>query len=244
MTTPSPSPIPVLMYHQIDQAPPRNTPMRGLTVTPAAFARQMATFRLLGYRGLSMPALLPYLRGEKQGKVIGITFDDGYLNTLEHALPVLVRNGFCATCYAVSAAPGHVNAWDTPKGLPEKPLMQPSHWREWVKAGMDIGGHTRSHAALSTLSPQACIEEIKGGREDLQAHTGHPVAHFCYPYGDHNNDIREHVICAGYTSATTVLPGRVRLNDDPYTLPRVMVARTHHLLYILSRALWGYEDPR
>jgi peptidoglycan/xylan/chitin deacetylase (PgdA/CDA1 family) len=78
-------PIPILTYHQIAQAPARGSPMRSLYVSPAAFSRQIRTLSLLGYQGLSMTSLMPYLRGEKTGKVVGITFDDGYANNLENA---------------------------------------------------------------------------------------------------------------------------------------------------------------
>ena len=67
--------LPILMYHQIDATPARGTPLRGLTVTPGSFARQMGLLRLLGYKGLSMGDMEPYLRGEKSGRVVGITFD-------------------------------------------------------------------------------------------------------------------------------------------------------------------------
>ena len=95
--------VPILMYHQIDTPPARGTPLRGLVVKPAAFARQMGLLRLLGWRGLAMRDLEPYISGEKTGKVVGITFDDGYRNNLEHALPVLLDHSFTATCYGVSA---------------------------------------------------------------------------------------------------------------------------------------------
>jgi peptidoglycan/xylan/chitin deacetylase (PgdA/CDA1 family) len=88
MPTLNRQPIPILVYHQIAGAPPKGSPFRGLYVAPAAFARQMAWLKLLGYKGLSMGALQPYLRGELSGKVVGITFDDGYRNNLTHALPV------------------------------------------------------------------------------------------------------------------------------------------------------------
>ncbi|NCX06152.1 MAG: polysaccharide deacetylase family protein, partial [Actinobacteria bacterium] len=74
------SPIPILMYHQIEVAPAKGAPLRGLVVAPTSFARQMHLLKLLGYQGLSMTDLLPYLRGERVGKVVGITFDDGFLN--------------------------------------------------------------------------------------------------------------------------------------------------------------------
>ncbi len=71
--------IPILMYHNIDY-PPKQAGMSGLYVHPGSFARQMAFLHYCGYRGVSLRELEPYLSGEKQGKVVGITFDDGYLN--------------------------------------------------------------------------------------------------------------------------------------------------------------------
>jgi peptidoglycan/xylan/chitin deacetylase (PgdA/CDA1 family) len=51
----------------------------------------------LGYKGLNMTELQPYLTGKKQGKVVGITFDDGYKNNLIHALPILKKFGHLAS---------------------------------------------------------------------------------------------------------------------------------------------------
>ena len=92
----------ILTYHQIEMAPPPPATFRSLYVAPASFARQMRWLKRLGYRGVSMGALMPYLRGEKVGKVVGLTFDDGYCNNLQHALPVLQELGFTATCYVMS----------------------------------------------------------------------------------------------------------------------------------------------
>ena len=91
-------PIPILMYHQVDAEPPKGSPMRGLVVSPATFSRQMAALNVLGFRGKSMGDLMPYLNGERQGKVFGITFDDGYENNLRCAMPILKRYGFTSTC--------------------------------------------------------------------------------------------------------------------------------------------------
>ena len=100
--------IPILMYHNIG-TPPVGARLRGLYVRSATFARQMRLLRLLGFQGLSMSAAMPYLRGEKQGRVAVITLDDGYLDALEHALPALRANGFSATCYVVSNRTGQDN---------------------------------------------------------------------------------------------------------------------------------------
>ena len=83
------APVPVLTYHQIDVPPARGTPFRSLTVHPKVFGRHMRWLARLGYRGLSMRELMPYLAGARSGKVFGLTFDDGFLNVHRHALPVL-----------------------------------------------------------------------------------------------------------------------------------------------------------
>ena len=234
--------IPILMYHQIDASPARGTPLRGLTVTPERFARQMALLRWFGYRGVSMDALTPYLSGEATGKVVGITFDDGYCNNLEHALPVLLRHGFTATCYAVSSPHERRNAWDEHIGVPQKPLFSPADMREWVKAGMDLGCHTRHHADLTQLSDEIAQEEIVGGRHELEDITGQAVRHFCYPYGHYTERDRQMVMDAGYTSATTTQRGCFHAGDDLFALRRVLIAHSNSLFLFGAKTMSAYED--
>lgn len=235
--------IPILMYHQIDVPPARGTPLRGLVVSPGSFARQMGLLRLLGYRGLSMHDLEPYLRGEKQGKVVGITFDDGYQNNLRNALPVLRRQQFTATVYAVSNMIGGRNDWD--QGLvAQKPLMDLQDWHAWRDAGMDIGSHTRTHARLTELDIVAAREEIAGSRRELEQQMGCPVRHFCYPYGRYALEHVELAREAGYATATTTDRGRVQAGEDPYTLRRIMVACSTNLAQFALKVMSNYEDRR
>ena len=138
----------ILTYHQIEMAPPPPAAFRSLYVAPASFARQMRWLQNLGYRGLSMRDLLPYLRGEKVGKVLGLTFDDGYCNNLQYALPVLQECGFTATCYVMSQLLGKTNVWDLENGVVQADLMTAAQIRQWAKAGMEIGAHTQTHCKL------------------------------------------------------------------------------------------------
>jgi peptidoglycan/xylan/chitin deacetylase (PgdA/CDA1 family) len=235
--------IPILMYHQIDTPPARGTPLRGLVVSPGSFARQMTLLRLLGYRGLSMRDLEPYLKGDKQGKVVGITFDDGFQNNLQHALPVLKKNGFTATCYGVSRMLGGSNSWD--QGLvAQKPLMTLEQWRAWRDAGMDIGSHTRTHADLTQLAPERAREEIALSKQELEQAIGCEVRHFCYPYGRFAAEHQTMTQAAGYATATTTQRGRVHPGDDPYALRRLMVARAVHLGQFALKVATRYEDRR
>lgn len=235
--------IPLLMYHQTDTPPARGTSLRGLVVSPSSFAWQMKMLRLLGFRGLSMRDLEPYLTGQRQGKVVGITFDDGYKNNLVNALPALLCNGFTATCYGVSSQLGGTNAWD--QGLvAEKALMDIDDWRAWCAAGMEVGSHTRTHAKLTQVSPAQAREEIVRSKQELESAIECEVRHFCYPYGwfepAHMDMVRE----AGYQTATTTQRGRAHKVSNPYALPRIMVARATNPLQFLMKIATSYEDRR
>ncbi len=257
--------ISILMYHQVDAIAPRGSPLRGLTVSPAAFARQMGLLKALGYRGLSMAELEPYLSGERQGKVVGLSFDDGYLNNLEHALPVLQRHGFSATCYAVSNALGGSNHWDHAKGLAPKALMNAQQMRAWLAAGQDIGAHSCDHVDLSTLQDPAAEQQIALCKAQLEAAVNAPVRHFCYPYGHYKAQHVEMVRAAGYTTATTTRRGRCAVplaatesmptasvldasEQKPSTalfeLPRVPVWGATSLAALWLKLATGYEDRK
>lgn len=236
--------IPILMYHQIDVPPPRGTPLRGLVVSPGSFARQMFFLKCLGYKGLSMRDLEPYLKGERQGRVVGITFDDGYQNNVQNALPVLKKHGFTATCYAVSSMIGGVNSWDRDIGVAQKSLMTTNDWHVWQDNGMEIGSHTRTHADLTKLTADAAIDEISASKRELEDSLGSEVRHFCYPYGRFDSTHCQMAQQAGYVTATTTRRGRVQPGDDLYTLRRILVARAAHLSLFALKIMTGYDDSR
>jgi peptidoglycan/xylan/chitin deacetylase (PgdA/CDA1 family) len=235
--------IPILMYHQIDVPPPRGTSLRGLIVAPNSFARQMVMLRLMGYRGLSMRDLEPYLRGEQQGKVVGVTFDDGYQNNLVHALPALLANGFTATCYGVSSMVGGTNAWDIGK-VEQKRLMTAEEWRAWYRAGMDVGSHTQTHSNLTQLSGQDARLQIVQSKDELQQMVGAEVRHFCYPYGWFESEHQEMVRTAGYVTATSTRRGRAQTGDNPHALKRIMIACATNPLQFFMKVATAYEDKR
>ncbi len=237
-------PIPVLVYHQIEEAPPKGQPFRSLYVSPSAFGRQMYLLKLLGYRGLSMSALQPYLSGERSGKVVGITFDDGYLNNLVHALPVLQRHGFSSTCYAVSGLAGKTNKWDEELGIAQTPLMNDGQMRQWVTGGQEIGSHTRSHVNLVESSDMTGETEIALGRSELEVMINAPIRHFCYPYGRYE---QKHVTMArqlGFATATTTQRSRCVGGDDVLEIPRVPILRSTSLPMFWIKIATGYEDRR
>ena len=235
---------PIFMYHNIARAPRGLKRWRSLYVSPGAFARQMWLLRRLGYTGLSMADAMPYLRGERHGRIAVITLDDGYVDNLQSALPVLQRYGFTATCYVVSGSIGRYNQWDAEKLGIQKPLMTPAQLRAWHDGGMEIGAHTRSHPHLTQCSQAQLKDEIAGSKADLEDVLGASVTQFCYPYGNMDDRVAEVTRACGYAAATTTQRGRAIIGTDLWRLPRVQVARHHVLPQFAMRAFTDYENNR
>jgi peptidoglycan/xylan/chitin deacetylase (PgdA/CDA1 family) len=231
------------MYHNIGE-PPSVAKLRGLYVRPRAFALQMRLLKLCGYRGVSMSEAMPYLRGEKSGRIAAITFDDGYVDTLENALPILRKNNFSATCYVVSQRIGQYNDWDEAALRVKKPLMDNQQLHVWQDAGMEVGAHTRTHPHLPQCSDEMLQSEIVGCRDDLTSLMGKAITQFCYPYGSVDARTVEAVHRAGYTGATTTQRGRARSNEDPMQLLRILVSGSTMPHLFLLKLLTRYEDRR
>lgn len=236
--------LPILTYHNIAPAPRDLHRWRSLYVSPAAFARQMALLHRLGYHGLSMAAAMPYLRGERAGRIAIITLDDGYADNLHAALPVLQQHGFSATCYVVSGSIGGHNAWDAAKLGVRKPLMSAAQLRAWHAAGMEIGAHTCTHPRLTQCDDTQLRSEVAGSKAALEDIVGTAVTQFCYPYGDVDERAVAAVRAAGFAAATTTARGRARAGTDLWRLPRVQIARHHVLVQFAWRILSSYEDRR
>lgn len=240
--------IPILMYHQIDVAAPKGSAMRGLVVAPRTFFWHMAVLWALGYRGLSMGDLEPYLQGARRGRVFGITFDDGYENNLQHALPVLRRFGFTSTCYVVADLVGQHNRWDTDLGVASARLMDAAQLQQWIDGGQEVGSHTLTHAHLPALSSAQQLQEIAVSRTRLESVLRQPggVRHFCYPYGEYTADTLQAVRASGYAGATTTERGRAWISPSigMWDLPRVLVSRTTTAAHLLLKCFTRYEDRR
>ena len=235
--------IPILMYHSIEDMP-KSTVMRSLHVPPKRFEMQMRLLNLFGYKGLSMRELTPYLEGKKTGKVVGITFDDGYQNNLINAAPILKKYKFSATCYLVSKRIGSTNIWDIDKGIAQNPLMTELEVKKWINLGLDIGAHTLTHQSLKKLNKKNCIKEINKCKVDLEQMFNLSIKDFCYPFGIFNEALVDITKKAGYSTATTMNRGRASIESNKLVLPRIPI--THHTLphLFLAKILTNYEDKR
>lgn len=235
------NPVPVLMYHSIGPVP-ASSRRRGLFVSARTFERQMALLARRGLRGVTVSEALPYLRGEAEGRVCAITFDDGFADNADVALPILERHGHRATCYVVSERIGGTNDWSFDVLGAASPLMDESRVRRWIEAGMELGAHTRTHARLTALDASALWDEIAGSKRALEDRFGREVTQFCYPWGAHDDRVVEAVREAGFTAATTTVRGRARPPLDLLRVPRLHVLRHHGPVAFRLKLFTSYGD--
>ncbi len=76
-------------------------------------------------------------------------------------------------------------------------------------AGMEIGGHTRTHPILTKIANDntALDKEILEPKHIIEEHLGHPIISFAYPFGMKNESVELAVARAGYQIARTTIGG-------------------------------------
>jgi len=205
----------ILTYHKLGPRPARAR-LKGLYVSQALFRKQLEELRADGFSSGQLTSCVEPSPGER----VVITFDDGYVNTLEHGLEALAATKFTAIQFLVADLLGGRNEWDIPLGEAPERTMDAFQVREWLAAGHDIGSHTLTHPCLTRLSRAQAGEEIQASRKKLEDLFGRPIQHFCYPYGDWDEGICEVVRNAGYKTACTTDPGVNTPGDSPFGLKR------------------------
>lgn len=207
------------MYHTIRRLPYDSN---GVGTSPERFEAQMQYLKQRGLRGVSMRELYRAMDSGSARGMVGLTFDDGYKDFLDPALPILERYGFTATVFVIGGLLGECNDWEhhyEPK--PRIELLDAEEVREVSERGMEVGAHSMSHAWLSGLDVQRLEEEVSGSRQVLSELLGEEVEGFCYPYGSVDRAAVAAVRSARYVYACAV---DARVEKSVYDLPRIPVA--------------------
>ncbi|CCH86413.1 polysaccharide deacetylase [Modestobacter italicus] len=218
---------PVLMYHSIS-ASTAPDPHR-LRVHPDRLDRHLRRLRRLGLRGVGLTELLRAQERGEAGRLVALTFDDGYTDFLEHAAPLLQRHGMTATLYVVAGRMDGANDWDSG---PRLPIMGADQVRAVAAAGHEVGSHTMTHARLAGADPATLTAEVTGSRRVLQDVLQAEVAGFCYPYGAYDTAAADAVAAAGYDNGCVIgdySPG------DRFTVPRCYVSPQDTAAHLVAR---------
>ncbi len=224
--------VSALMYHHIG-FPSRDTAHASLTVSPRKFERHMRWLRWRGYTAITPAQWFAFHQagGTFPKKSIILTFDDAYDDLMQYALPALKRQGFRAAVFVITQLSLMGGAWERKKVMTEEQI------REWAAQGMEVGGHSRTHADLTTLSDAALREEVNGSYLDLAEAGLRPVS-FAYPFGYFDKRVKA-AIAEKFQVAFTCEEGLNDLDTDPLSLRRTMVLPNDNLLDLELRARYG-----
>lgn len=189
--------VPILVYHNIlPTAEAAAQRIRGadLTMRPEVFAEQMRFLKERNIPVVSLGALVDALEGKRTlpPKAVVITFDDGRLNQLTHAVPILRQYGFTATFFPFTHAMDR-----NPRYLTWAQL------RELQQAGFTVGSHTSLHVRMDRMKDaQQMHAEVTGSRERLAEKLGPGATEYlAYPFGVVTAAGDSAVRAAGYRAA-------------------------------------------
>jgi len=217
----------VLMYHKVNDLKPNPT-----TVPTSVFAEQMSLLADLGYAPVSLEQVRAHYveaAALPEGAVL-ITFDDGYRDNLENALPILQRHGYPAVIFVP------IGFLDGDRPLPHEEMLRALGVRNetvgWDElAALEAGGirvesHGIGHRPVSELEPAAAAREIALSKLRLEERLGRRVDAYAFVKGSLADYRPEHVSLvqqAGYALGFTSVSGSNSPASDRYRLRRYNV---------------------
>jgi len=215
------SPIVALFYHRVADGEPNNW-----TISPERFKAQITWLR----ERFEVISLVEAQRrigpGGNCRPAACITFDDGYAENCESAVPWLLEQGvpfayFVSTAHVLEQTPF---PHDVRRDRPLAPNT-PAQLREMAEAGVELGAHTRRHVDLGQVTDDAVLhEEIAGAKRELEDVIGGAVRYFAFPYGLHENltpAAFRAAFQAGYWGVCSAYGGYNVPGDDAFHIQRI-----------------------
>ncbi|NQX61337.1 polysaccharide deacetylase family protein [Paenibacillus qinlingensis] len=202
--------IPVLNYHSVT-IDPGNV----VVISPLKLKAQMKYLHDHGYTPITLATFISLIENEDgltaPDKPVLLTFDDGYVDNVEEAMPILAQYNFPATLFmspGMVEDPSYLN-WEQIKQLQE--------------AGWDIQPHGMTHPHLPKLSAEQQAYEIAEARKLIEEKLGTQADVFCYPYGEYNQTTLKILKDHGLRYAFTIDQGFTTNQQSPYLLKRLFI---------------------
>ena len=175
--------VPVLMYHLVGPFPDRALYSSqysysldyGLTVPPAQFSAEMQYLVAHGYQAISLYRLADYLLYglPLPSRPVVITFDDGFANEYQYALPVLEADGLTATFFPCSGLIGVKNG--------QEEYMSAVELGSLAQMGFGVQDHTYNDGTVLWGQPRSIVQELAGtSARVLEAITAQPIQFIAY----------------------------------------------------------------
>jgi peptidoglycan/xylan/chitin deacetylase (PgdA/CDA1 family) len=187
--------------------------------------------------------------GARSRPVVSLTFDDGYADNHEFALPLLVRFGIKATFFItagfIGRDPAVLARFRALRGVAHE--VEPLAWTqasEMLEAGMEIGAHTYSHPNLVRLTDRELGFELAHSKKMLEDHINRRITMMAYPFGRPKVHVDARVARAvrnsGYALAGTTATRGLTRRDSALTVPRFFA--TNDAVAVVREKVYGDWD--
>jgi peptidoglycan/xylan/chitin deacetylase (PgdA/CDA1 family) len=203
----------ISLYHSVGVDAPHSLPT-------AAFHRHLDFLRRQ-FTVVKLSELAETMATQPDARVACITFDDGYADNYEVALPLLESLGLKATFFVTT---GYLGG-EFPTSFGRFPAMTAAQVKEMARLGHEVGAHTVSHPKLSEVPLATAREEMERSKHWLEDLIGAEVGSFAYPKGAYDDGVKTLAATLGFRGAVTTRSRLVGPHPDWFALPRVWIGR-------------------
>ncbi|NRA82535.1 MAG: polysaccharide deacetylase family protein [Gammaproteobacteria bacterium] len=183
----------ILQYHHVSDTTPAST-----SISVESFRIHMNYLTNNNYNVIKLSDILGQIKhGNKlPPKTVAITFDDGYLNVLTNADPILKQHSFPYTLFIsaneISKQHAGMLSWQQIEGL--------------AQSGVDIANHSSDHLHLNRKFSDESIkqwqtritQDLANTEQQILEHTQQSHKMLAYPYGEYNTQLQQLVTKLGY----------------------------------------------
>lgn len=214
-------PVIVLFYHRIADDHPNKWSM-----SRADFTKQIDWFQN-NFDLVDLEEAQNRMRnGSNHRPTLAITFDDGYAENCEYALPLLIERKIPATYFVTTHHIANQAPFphDLERGCP-LPVNSIDSLLALDLAGIEIGAHTRSHVDLGEITDErVLVDEVITASLELEAMIGRKLRYFAFPYGQTanlNGKVFGLLHSAGFKGVCSAYGGWNEIGADPFHIQRI-----------------------
>ncbi len=244
--------LPVILYHSVLPEEYCSKPAYRYETPLEDFRAQMQYLYDNGYTSIDSKQLVSFLYEKKDlpPKSILITFDDGFLNNLEFAYPILKEFGFHAVEYVITSYVGE-----------QEELFQPGTKQFISREGMarcadvfeyqshtynlhrKVDGKKKNDPQQSLLTKETRETVLQDIRKSLELPLMRTES-FAYPYGAYSQTVVSVLRELDFQYALTIKKQYVTQNTNPLLLGRFMLVQETTMDEFVEFVSGDYVAPK
>ncbi len=218
--------IPILMYHKIPHS--KLESQHKIFVTAKNFEQHLKFFKAWGFTTITFNELQDFKSARKDfslfpKKPLLLTFDDGYVDNLEIASPLLKKYGFKAQLFLLANAKINSNEWDHSPTEKSHQIVAGNERQKWKSSAFVIGSHGFSHERITAMEEEKARAELRLSKQELEKEFGANISVYAFTYGDTNLQMAQMAFDEGYDYAVNTDSGGLLIEEDPYCIFRVNI---------------------